>query len=207
MRELAGIGFCPGCGRELAAAALPPGFLCAACRGRPPAFDELLAAFAYAPPLDTVIRGLKFRRLEYLGEALAWALFRRFENALRAHDLVVAVPLHWRRRLARGFNQAEAIARPLAARAGLGTASALRRRRATVSQAGLPRAERLRNLRHAFVANPDTVQRARVLLIDDVVTTGATVDAAARALKEAGASWVTVLAAARTLEEGGSGGR
>jgi ComF family protein len=207
MRDLTAVDFCPGCGRVLEAACLPRAFFCGGCRTHPPAFDGLLAAFAYAPPFDSVIRGLKFRRLEYLGEALAGELFRRFEGALGAHDLVVAVPLHWRRRLSRGFNQAEAIARPLAIHAGIATARALRRSRATVSQAGLPREERLRNPRRAFFAAADSVREARVLLVDDVVTTGATVNAAAIALKEAGAASVTVLAAARTLEEaGGRGG-
>ena len=205
MRELSAVAFCPGCGRVFEAVSLHPGFLCSGCRARPPAFDGLLAAFAYAPPFDSVIRSLKFRRLEYLGEALAAELFRRFEDALRAHDLVIAVPLHWRRRLTRGFNQAEAIARPLAIQAGLETATALRRRRATVSQAGLPREQRLRNPRRAFLA-AGALRQARVLLVDDVVTTGATVNAAATALKEAGAASVTVLAAARTLEETGTGG-
>lgn len=203
VRELSGVAFCPGCGRIFDGAHMPTGFACGPCRAHPPAFDALLAAFAYASPLDAVIAGLKFRRLEYLGEVLAESLWRRFEIAIARHDLVVAVPLHWRRRLARGFNQAEALARPLASRAALPLGAALRRARATAAQAQLPRDLRLRNPRRAFRARAAEVEGARVLLVDDVVTTGATVNAAAAALKEAGAAAVTVLAVARTLEETG----
>ena len=120
-------------------------------------------------------------------------------------DLVVPVPLHWRRRLARGFNQAERIARPLAACLGVAYGSALRRRRATRAQARLGRAERLANPAGAFAVrhSPFPGRRlrldgARVLLVDDVATTGATLEAAARALRVAGAESVTAVAVART---------
>lgn len=190
---------CASCLRPLAAHALPAGYRCGACRQSPPAFDRLVALWSYRPPLDAVVRGLKFGRLDYLGRHLAAALAAELAPGLAGCDQVVPVPLHWRRRLARGYNQAERIARPLAGRLGLPCVQALARRRATPPQSLLGREERLANLRKAFrVPRPDRVRGLHVLLVDDVATTGATLDAAAAALKKAGATAVTALVAGRT---------
>ena len=232
---------CAVCGEPLDAAALrdlADGFACSRCRSLPPAFDRLWAAWSYEGPAAAVIGGLKYRRLDYLGGHLAEAMIDRMAARPLARprdgidwidwlgeagpqsvgeaqewDLVVPVPLHWRRRLARGFNQAERIARPLAARLGLPYRSLLRRRRATRSQARLGRSARLANPAGAFGvrrglrwrrggrrpgAPGGTLGGAHVLLVDDVATTGATLDAAARALRVAGAERVTAVVAART---------
>jgi ComF family protein len=146
-----------------------------------------------------VIQGLKFRRLDYLGRQLAMALADGLRERLTGFDRVAPVPLHWRRRLARGYNQAERIARPLAARIDLSCLPALSRCRATPPQSRLGRDERLSNLRKAFrVPRPEHVRGLHILLVDDVTTTGATLEAAARALKSAGATAVTALVVART---------
>ncbi len=190
---------CAVCARPLAAHALPEDYRCGACRERPPAFDRLLALWSYRPPLDSVVRGLKFGRLDYLGGHLAAALADGLGDRLAGFDRVVPVPLHWRRRLTRGYNQAKQIARPLAARLGLPYASPLTRWRATPPQSLLGKADRLANLRKAFrVPRPGQVRGLRILLVDDVATTGATLDAAARTLKNAGAAAVTALVAGRT---------
>jgi ComF family protein len=190
---------CAVCSRPLAAHALPADYRCGACRLSPPAFDRLLALWSYRPPLDAVVQGLKFRRLDYLGRHLALALAEGLGDRLAGFDRVIPVPLHWRRRLARGYNQAERIARPLAGRLGLAYAPALSRRRATPPQSRLGRDDRLANLRKAFqVSRPERVRGLHLLLVDDVATTGATLDAAAAALKSAGAATVTALVAART---------
>jgi ComF family protein len=190
---------CAVCARPLAAWALPEDYRCGACRQHPPGFDRLLALWSYRPPLDAVVRGLKFGRLDYLGRHLAAALVDGLGDRLDGFDRVVPVPLHWRRRLSRGYNQAERIARPLAGRLGLPCAPALARRRATPPQSLLGREDRLANLRRAFrVPRPERVRGLRLLLVDDVATTGATLDAAARALKGAGAAAVTALVAGRT---------
>lgn len=190
---------CGVCSGPLDAFEPPPGDRCGACRERPPAFDRLLALWTYRPPLDAVIQGLKFRRLDYLGRHLALALADGFGEALDGFDAIVPVPLHWRRRLARGYNQAERIASPLAARLGLPLVPALRRARRTPPQTSLGKAERLANLRQAFrVPRPGRVRGLRLLLVDDVATTGATLDMAAAALKRAGAGGVTAVVAART---------
>jgi ComF family protein len=190
---------CAVCTRPLAAHAPPEGFLCGACRLRPPAFDRLIALWSYQPPLDAVVQALKFRRLDYLGPHLAAVLAAELGARLTVSDLVVPVPLHWRRRLARGYNQAEMIARPLAGRLGIPFAPALSRSRATPPQSLLGREDRLANLRRAFrVRRPEGVRSLRILLVDDVATTGATLEAAASALRNAGAAAVTALVAGRT---------
>ncbi len=192
---------CAACARRLDAHAVPAGYRCRSCRARPPAFERLFAAWSYEPPLDAVVHGLKFGRLDYLGSHLAAALAAALGAELAGTELVAPVPLHWRRRLARGYNQAERIARPLAALLGLPYRDLLRRRRLTAPQTGLARAARLANLRQAFAvrhAGTATVAGRRVLLVDDVATTGATLEAAAAALKNAGAAGVVAVVAART---------
>jgi ComF family protein len=113
-------------------------------------------------------------------------------------DVVLAMPMHWRKRWERGFNQAELLARPVARRYGLKLGTNLRRRRYTKAQAGLSEAQRRNNLRDCFaVARPEQISGRRILLIDDVLTTGATLRAAAAALKSAGAGYVCALTLAR----------
>ncbi|HEV7672702.1 MAG TPA: ComF family protein [Thermoanaerobaculia bacterium] len=205
---------CLGCGRQLAGGEAL--HLCIACRARlrpappvpapsmlprsgGPIALRILSLWRYEPPLDAVILALKFRRLDYLGRHLAHELAAAFGGQLGTADLVVPVPLHWTRRVARGFDQAERIAVPLAARLGLPVARALVRRRATRAQASLGRAARLANLAGGFrVDRARAVAGRRILLVDDVATTGATLEAAASVLLAAGAAEVFALTAART---------
>lgn len=192
---------CALCSRRLDAAAVPAGYRCGDCRRRPPPYSRLAAAWLYAPPLDAVILALKLRRLDYLGEGLgeglAETLAERLGDTLTGLDAVVAVPLHWRRRLLRGYNQAERIARPLARRLGVPLAAALARRRATRRQTTLGGDARRRNLADAFVVRRrQRVAGRRLLLVDDVVTTGTTLSAAAECLRRAGAGEVVAVAAA-----------
>jgi competence protein ComFC len=113
-------------------------------------------------------------------------------------DVIMAVPMHWRKQWERGFNQAELLAQPIAKRYGLRVASNLRRTRYTKSQAGLTEAQRRENLRTSFcVKKPEQIAHQRVLLVDDVFTTGATLRAASAALKAAGAAHVSALTLAR----------
>ena len=191
---------CAVCGRPLAGLAnAPQGLRCPACRAHSPAFERLLALWSYEPPVDAVLLALKFRRLDYLGRHLAAEILASLSDRLPALDGVVAVPLHWRRRLTRGYNQAELIAAPIAAGLGVPLLAALAKPRATRPQSRLPRKERMANLRKAFaVRRPDRIAGRRLLLVDDVATTGATLDAAAAALKAAGAAAVVALVVART---------
>lgn len=194
---------CAGCGLPLAAAALPVGYLCGHCRRRPPAYERLLAVWSYEPPLEQVIHGLKFGRLDFLGGHLAEEIWQRLGGELRRAEAVVPVPLHWRRQMMRGYNQAERIARPLAKRLGRPLVAALRRARSTAPQARLERCQRGANLRRAFrCRRPAAVRDRVVLLVDDVSTTGATLDQAAAALLRGGAASVLALTAARTPPPG-----
>ncbi len=190
---------CAGCGRPLRAAGLPAGYLCGDCRRRPPAYDRLRAVWSYEPPLEQVIHALKFGRLDFLGGHLAEEIWHRLGGDLRHVEAIVPVPLHWRRQMVRGYNQAERIARPLARRLCRPLVPALRRIRPTAPQARLERSRRQANLRRAFRARRAARIRDRpVLLVDDVATTGATLGHAAAALRRCGAASVLALTVART---------
>lgn len=151
-------------------------------------------------PYDGLLRDAILRAKQSGGAGIAetlgrvWALTRRGQlESLRA-DAVVPVPLHWRRRWSRGFNQSEAIARGVSGVLRLPLVPfAVRRVRPTPTQVGTSRAERQRNVEGAFAPARSAVQRLtnlRVLLIDDVLTTGATASAVARAIRQAGAAQV-----------------
>ncbi len=207
---------CLGCGRVEGITALPMG-VCSRCHSlldglhsresatdlaRPEALDGVYSVWYYRPPVDAVIRALKYGRLEFLGRELAGALHCKWreEEVLQEVDMVVPIPLHWRRQLARGYNQAESLARPLAAHIEHPLVRALRRKRSTRPQTGLGRQERQENVGAAFAARRLgrlPVLGRRILLVDDVVTTGATLASAAAALRRAGADSVVALTAAR----------
>jgi ComF family protein len=190
---------CGGCVRPLPAEASGAP-LCLACRREPPPFDRAQALWRYRPPLDAVLRAFKFHGLDYLGEALArGAAERPGVRALADLDLALPVPMPWPRRLARGYNQAERLARPLARELGLDFAEPLVRRGRRRPQAGLERRERRQLPAASFrVADPGRVEGAALLLVDDILTTGSTVRAAAAALRAAGARRIEVLVAAWT---------
>ena len=180
-------------------------WLCLACSRHPPAFDGLIAAWSYRPPIDEVVRRLKYGRLEFLAEDLAAGLAvalakERNDHDDHDHDYVSPVPLHWRRRLERGYDQAALVAAGVARRSGLPYRATLVRVRATPPQAARSARDRRANVTGAFRCRPRVASRvrgARILLVDDVATTGATLDAASRALKAAGAARVTGLVAAQ----------
>jgi ComF family protein len=169
---------------------------CARCRDHQGAVSSARAVGAYDGPLRAILHALKYERRQSLARPLARLMKDSAGGILAGIDLVVPVPLHRRRRRARGFNQAEALASHL----GLPWTNALRRRRATLSQTDLPAARRRANVRDAFaVRREDQVDRLRVLLVDDVSTTGATLDACAQVLRRAGAAEVRALTAARVV--------
>lgn len=180
---------CRRCGLPGAAA------LCGACRAAPPAFDEVRAAGLFGGPLAEAVHAFKYRDRPALSRPLGRWLGRRV--SLPRGSALVSVPLARGRRIARGYDQAALLARHLARAARLPVLpGALRRLRETPPQVGRTRAERVRNVAGAFAAS-DRVRGRAIALVDDVVTTGATADACARALKEAGALRVVAIALGR----------
>jgi ComF family protein len=194
---------CVRCGSPVGPYAVVAGG-CTHCRGTSFAFDRVLRLGAYDGLLRLLILRLKYQAGEGLAEVLARLWSQHQAAALRAAgvDVVVPVPLHWWRRLTRGYNQSETLARVLAAELRRPCRSRwLRRVRATArqTQQTSPTA-RKENVRDAFAARPCPGLKGRtVLLVDDVMTTGSTAAEAARALKAAGAGQVVVAVLARAV--------
>jgi ComF family protein len=160
-------------------------------------FDAAYCYAAYEGPLRQLIHLFKYGRIATLssplGQRLAGALPRD-----QRFDAIVPMPMHWRRRWQRGFNQADLLAREIGWRSCVPVVNAVRRVRATAPQAGLSNAKRRKNVAAAFApVKPGSLSGKRVLLVDDVMTTGSTASACATVLKKAGASHVAVLTLAR----------
>ena len=140
---------------------------------------------------------MKYGKIQTLARPLGKLLARALPRE-RAFDLIAPLPLHWFKRWQRGFNQSELLAREVSRRTGIPVRRVIRRVRNTTAQAGLTNAKRRDNVARAFRAKPrQSLDGLRVLLIDDVMTTGATAGACAAALKKAGARHVTLLTLAR----------
>jgi ComF family protein len=184
---------CPIC-----ALPTPGSSVCGACLKKAPHFDATLAVFRYEFPVDSLVQALKYaHRLAaagFLGEALAQG------SPAARPDLILPVPLSAERLAQRGFNQALEIARPLARTLGVPLETRhIHRRRDTSPQASLPWKERAKNIRHAFECDIDLTGKT-VLLVDDVMTTGATLNELARTLKAHGATRVENCVLARALK-------
>jgi ComF family protein len=180
---------------------------CGSCLAHPPAFDATVAAFIYAAPIDQLVHSAKFHRRLPSADFLASELCALTPSLLAAHESaftqsfthLIPVPLSPARLAARGYNQSLELARPLERALAVPLdRHSLRRVRDTPAQSALHGKERRANLRAAFACDAD-LTGAQVLVTDDVITTGATLDAVARTLKAAGAVRVTNLVLARTL--------
>lgn len=205
---------CAGCGSTGA-------LLCNACLGRlePPwraedrfaapdggvvigdALSLALAAFAYAGPMRRALAALKYSGASRLAPILARAALPALDTltVISGPAALVPVPVHPERKRERGYNQAELIARELAKRRGFHVAPVLERRRPTTKQHRLDRAARLANLRDAFAVATGLEAPSTVILVDDIITTTATLEACASVLKEAGTATVYGFAVAREV--------
>ncbi|WP_235588947.1 ComF family protein [Halomonas chromatireducens] len=184
---------CPRCA-EPQPSGSPAGCLCGHCLAQPPKFDRAWVPLRYQDEVASLMQRFKFQASPRAGSVLVAMLETRLTDIPRP-DALLAVPLHPNRARQRGFNQAEWLARRLAPRLGVPLRLA-RRLEDTPSQRGLDRSERRRNLKGGFeVAGP---LPDRVALLDDVMTTGATLDALAQACRRAGAEEVEAWAVART---------
>lgn len=186
---------CRLCSRPLSS-----GNVCPSCLNYPPDLDQTYCYSAYTGLIRKAIQCLKYDRDLGMGRQLAKLIAPELTNLITDIDLVVPMPLSAQRMRLRGYNQADAISRHLARLTGwVNMPKALRKIRNTESQVHLSVVERMANLDGAFEADPNLVRGRRVLLLDDVFTTGATMRQASKALRTAGASYIFAVTIARTL--------
>jgi ComF family protein len=198
------------CSQSSAGAVVTGQFVCLQCRERPPRFDCAVSARQHEGLARDLIARFKYHGEHYLCRPLAAWMATALREDARLRDwategegaALVPVPLHARRRRERGFNQAESLCAALARESGLQVWHALRRVRYTRTQTELTRQQRQQNLYAAITVDARFEERiagARVLLVDDVFTTGATVNECARTLWQSGAAGVRVLTVVRRL--------
>jgi ComF family protein len=215
---VAGEGVCAVCWAKLSFIAEPccprlgipfaydpgPGLLSMQAIADPPAYQRARAAVRYDDIARTLVHALKYHDRTDLAPSMGRWMARAGRELLAEADLLVPVPLHWRRGWSRRFNQAGALAGAIAKQSAVPVArDALRRIRPTEHQVGLSRAERASNVQGAFQVAKERraeIHGRRVILVDDVLTSGATTDACARALLRARAAQVDVLVFARVVD-------
>ena len=215
---VAGEGVCAECWAKLSFIAPPycprlgipfvydpgPDLLSMEAIANPPAYARARAAVRYDDVARTLVHALKYQDRTDLAPAMGRWMVQAGRELLAEADVLVPVPLHWRRGWSRRYNQSGALARVIERQTGVKLASeALRRVRPTQQQIGLSRSQRASNVQGAFKVAPDRaadIQGRRVVLIDDVLTSGATTDACARALLRAKAASVDVLVFARVVD-------
>lgn len=194
---------CPRCGRPFtseAALSHSPNHLCGDCRERPPDYERAISVAVYEKPLAEAIHLFKFSKKTRWSRPLGQLLLKK-RSEFCGMERIIPVPLHPKRLREREFNQSLLLARELSHATGIPLQiDTLQRVHWTRPQIGLNGDERRKNVRKAFeVKHPQQVQDRNILLVDDVFTTGATVNECARVLKRAGAKTVNVLTLARMI--------
>lgn len=177
-----------------------PPVICAKCDLTPPPYDILRAATFYTPIVRNLIVQFKYSDKTELSELFANWLYLLYKKENRQFDYIIPVPLHFKRFIQRKYNQASLLAKGLSKKTHIPLFFGLRRARYLKSQKGLNWTERRHNLKNAFyIKNPRPLYRATVLLIDDVVTTGATIEACSMILKQAGVKNICVFTLSRVI--------
>jgi ComF family protein len=215
---VAGVGVCADCWAKLSFIAPPfcprlgipfvydpgPGLLSMEAIADPPAYARARAAVRYDDVARTLVHALKYHDRTDLAPAMGRWMARAGDELLGEADVLVPVPLHWRRGWSRRYNQSGALARAIEKQSGVPVArDVLRRIRPTQQQIGLSRSQRAMNVQGAFKVSAEKAHQIhgrRVVLVDDVLTSGATTDACARALLRARAAQVDVLVFARVVD-------
>ena len=187
---------CPHCGQPQAS-----GMLCSSCASTLSSLSSVRSIFRFEGTVRNAVHALKYHNLRAIAPTLAANLAGDATEITAMADLLVPVPLHPQRERLRGYNQSELLAREVGVVTGVPlSARSLRRNKASVSQARSRNLEeRRRNVADAFTCADESVSDKRILLIDDVCTTGATLEACAAALRAAGASAVSGLTVAREV--------
>jgi ComF family protein len=175
--------------------------MCGRCRGTRLYYERLSSWVSFEGPIREAVHELKYRHNVGLGEILAKQLVELVGSLNWDVDYIVPVPLGSKRLQERGYNQVMLLARPIAWELDIPLKrKALTRTRETRSQVGLSREQRITNVQNAFTAKEHVINGKRILLVDDVVTTGATINACAKALKEAGVKKVFAATLARAVQ-------
>ena len=186
---------CSICGRRVRSTGV-----CTQCRIIKPNFDQLRSLYDYKGAVREAIHRLKYENDMGLGEKLADHLIDFYRTQGWQVDIIIPMPLFESRQTERGYNQTALLAIPMSLKLGVKYRSdAIIRVKNTTSQVGLSEAERWKNVSDAFLANPQIVKGRSILIIDDVSTTGATMNAAALAVRTAGAQLIYCLTLARTF--------
>lgn len=187
---------CQKCGYPI----VGKGSLCEECRLAPPPYTQMRSWAAYSGPAQKAIHSLKYKRNLAMGRHLAMPLLEMVKNTGWKIDMIVPIPLSRSRLRYRGYNQAALISHQLAAHLNIRHSSnAVKRIRNTSTQIELDVNKRFTNLLDAFYANPATLKKRNILVIDDVITTGATMQNCTKALLQAGAENVYCLSVARAI--------
>lgn len=194
---------CRCCGLPFAYAIGTDDYECGACIASPPLYDIARTACVYDDHSKQLVHRFKYRKHTVLASLLSEWTGQAGEKWITDADLICAVPLHWRRMAQRGYNQSAIMAQRIAEKYSRPYRPQLiKRLRYTPPQASLSRNERQKNVQGLFRIDPrfsEQINGARVVLVDDVITTGATIEACCKALKKAGVAHITVLAFARTV--------
>jgi len=176
--------------------------LCGSCIKEKPKFDQARAWAKFEEPMVQIIHQFKYQRGFYFANWMIDSLFKLYlqEFSSQKFDLLIPIPLHWKRLLQRGYNQTLILAQPLSKKLKIPLSTTiLQKTRNTHPQVRLSSAQRKENLKKSFqLKKPESVEGKNILLIDDVITSGATANEAGKILKQAGANKVCILALART---------